>query len=143
MFLAVLLLSTALFIAALLVRNVLFHRICAICLSICGSWITLLTLYKLNLFHNQLVIGLLLGQSVTGIFYLIRRQVPRSLWVFTLPFFLSLTTLAYWTVGETVSVWPVLGFLTLLWVIAYVLFVSARDKGGKVAEAVITCCGDK
>lgn len=143
MLLNVLLLITALFVVGLLARNLLIRQLCAICFGISASWLVLLTLYKLSRFDNPLLLALLMGQSITGIFYLLRRRLAESLRAFTLPFFLSLTVLAYWLVGGRVAVLPVFGFLLLVWIVAYVLFTTSSDKGNKVAQAVITCCGDK
>lgn len=142
MVLTVLLLITGLFAGGLLVRNVLIRRLCALCAGISGSWFVLLILYKLGRFHDPVLLALLMGQGVTGAFYVLQRKLSRSLRVFTLPFVLTLTVLAYWVVTGSVAVLPVLGFLFLLWAIGYVLFTAAQDKGSKVAEAVIRCCGD-
>ena len=142
MVLTVLILVTGLFAGGLLVRNVLMRRLCALCMSISGSWLILLLLYKLDRFHDPVLLALLMGQSVTGAFYFLQRKLARSLRVFTLPFILTSTVLAYWIVGGIVAVLPVFGFLFLLWVAGYILFVANRDKGSRVTRAAITCCGD-
>ncbi len=138
----VLLLITGLFVLGLIIKNTLVRQLCVLCLSISGSWIILLTLYRLGYFHNQVLLAMLMGQSITGIFYLARRHVAKILHIFTLPFFLCLTVVAYWAVGERVAFVPILGFLTALWVIGYVLLLSSNDVGKRTAKTIMQCCSE-
>lgn len=141
MLLYVLLVITTLFIAGLLIKNKLARKFCVLCASISLTWVGLLLLYRLNVFHNQVILALLMGQSITGVFYLVRRQVPKLLRVFTLPFYLSLTVLAYWLIVGITAPLPVLSFLLVLWATAYVIFANRNDPGKKLlADAVMNCC---
>lgn len=142
MLIYVVLVITVLFIVSLLVKNKLARQFCVLCVSISLTWVGLLVLYKLGVFHNQVLLALLMGQSITGIFYLVRKYVPRLLRVFTLPFFLSLTVLAYWLIAGISSMLSILGFLLALWIIAYVIFANRNDPGKKLlTDAVLNCCG--
>lgn len=82
-----------------------------------------------------------MGQSITGVFYLAMRRLPKELKLFSLPFLLSLTAVFYWLITGRASL-PALWFLTGLWLAAWVLFGWRRDPGKKTAltKAVIDCC---
>ncbi len=115
--------------------------LCAICIAISGTWISLLILYKLGRFHNVTLLALLMGQSVSGMFYLLRGQVPASLRIFTLPFFLSLTAIFYVLITDE-FILPAFGLTSGLWLLTWLVFVYRNDPGRKpLAKAVMDCCG--
>src|SRR3990167_10969899 len=118
MFLVFLLISF-IFITSLAVKYLVKRPFCALCASIFLAWILLLVLYKTNRFHDPVLLALLMGQSVTGIFYLAYRRLPKALRIFSLPFFLSLTLIFYVLITNKIIL-PAFLLLTVLWITAWI-----------------------
>lgn len=139
----ILLIITGLFAAVLVVKHALSLKVCVLCGSIFLTWTSLLVLYKLGKFNDVVLLSLLMGQCVTGVYYMLDKRVKPALKIFTLPFFLSLTTLFYLViVGKTLlaTMFVLLG----LWMVAYIIFAWRNDPGKKlVSQAVMDCCKDK
>jgi hypothetical protein len=139
-----LLVITGLFVLALGVKQALSLMICVLFTSILLTWTGLLVLYRTGRFHDTVLLSLLMGQSVTGLFYFVQKRITPSLRVFSLPFFLTLTTAFYAAITATRTVLPPLLVLLGLWVAAYVVFAYRNDPGKKhLTDAVMNCCGDK
>jgi len=136
-----------LFVSGLLVKSQKkssFNNICVLCVSILFTWGTLLLLYTLKQFDDQVIIGILIGESITGFFYLIKRRIPREFIVFALPFFLSLTVGAYMVLTKLQDFKTTFGILLVIWVISYLVFINRNDPGTKpIAESAMNCCNDK
>jgi len=64
-----------LFIVLVILRKQVKHKICAICGAVSLTWITLLILTYLGFAIDPLIIGILMGESVTGIMYLFERKI--------------------------------------------------------------------
>ncbi len=135
---------TGLFISGLIAKKLLSLKICLICGSVVVTWMTLFVLYRAGYFHDPVLLSLLMGQSVTGLFYFTEKRVPQVLRVFTLPFFLTLTVIFYYMITPTKDIFPALFVLLGLWVVAYTLFAWRNDSGKKqLTDAVMHCCEDK
>ncbi len=144
MLLLVFMAITVLFVAILGVKKVLSLKVCVLCASIALTWIGLLFLYQIGYFHNVVLLSLLMGQSVTGLYYAIRKRVPAVLRIFTLPFFLTLTAIFYIAIVGADSTLSVFLMLLGLWIFTYVLFAYRNDPGKKlISDAVMNCCEDK
>ncbi len=114
--------------------------LCALCLSVSLTWVGLLILQKVGLFGNTVLLALLMGQSVTGIFYMLKDRVPKVLRIFTLPFFLSLTAVAYVLITSDYIIWTFL-LLTAVWIAGWVIFAVRDDPGAQpLATVVMNCC---
>jgi len=138
---------TGLFISGLLVKSQKkssLKNICVLCLSILLTWGILLLLYKLKQFDDQVIIGILIGESITGFFYFIKRRIPKEFVVFALPFFLSLTVGAYMVLVKLQDFKTTFGILLAIWIISYVVFINRNDPGTKpIAKSVMNCCNDE
>jgi len=140
----ILLVITVIFIIALGAKKVLSFKLCALCASISLSWATLLVLFYLGRFHDKVLLSLLMGQSITGIYYLVDKRILPALRIFALPFFLTLTTTVYLAIVGVRSIIPPLLVLLGLWIAAYIVFSYRRDPGKKlITDAVMNCCEDK
>ena len=138
----VLLLISLLFITSLVVKHLINRPLCSLCISIALTWIALLVLYKIDRFHDQVLLGLLMGQSVTGVFYLAYRRLPKALRIFSLPFFLSLTLISYILITDKI-VLPAFFLLAVLWIGAWIIFSYRDDPGKKTLAKIATeCCED-
>jgi len=133
---------TVAFIILLLIKVSVSWRFCAICLAVSLTWLGLLIAYHSGQFNNGLLLALLMGQSVAGIYYLLEKRAPRRWLVFRLPAILSLTALFY--SGLTLDFyWPAWSLLAALWSIAGVIYAyRTRPKLKLVAKKLIACCGD-
>lgn len=139
----ILLIITGLFAAVLVVKHALSLKVCVLCSSIFLTWTSLLVLYKLGRFNDVVLLSLLMGQCVTGVYYMLDKRVKPTLKIFTLPFFLSLTTLFYLVIVGKTLLAPLFVLLGL-WVVAYIIFAWRKDPGKKlVSQAVMDCCKDK
>ncbi|MBI5753949.1 hypothetical protein HZA40_02285 [Candidatus Peregrinibacteria bacterium] len=134
---------TVAFIVLLFLKVISKSKLCVLCASIGLTWISLLILFWLNLFNNPLLIALLIGNSVVGVYYLVEKKTPERLHIFRLPFFLTLLFMGYFlvstsTIGEFI---PTLGLLALLWLIFGFLYSYSHNSKLKSAVSyVINCC---
>lgn len=134
---------TIVFIASLVIKNFLKKPFCSLCVAVASSWIILLFLYKTNRFSDQVLLGLLVGQSITGIFYLAYRRMPKALRIFSLPFVLSLTALLYMLITGDIQLAP-LALLAVLWMVSWIIFTYINDPGKKnIAKILAKCCEDE
>lgn len=133
-----------LFVLSLLVKKLVGIKFCVLCVSVSLTWIGIFILVKLNRFQDITLLALLLGESVTGLYYFTQRRVPKELRIFSLPFFLTLTTLAYFLVNPLTSILLILAFLFGLWVVAWIIFSYRNDPGKRpFAQNVMDCCNEK
>lgn len=130
----------SIFALVLGVKRFSTRNLCALCLSVSLTWAGLLILNKVEMFENTVLLALLMGQSVTGIFYLLKERVPKVLRIFTLPFFLSLTAVSYVLITNDYIIWT-FALLTAVWIGAWVIFASRDDPGAQpLATVVMDCC---
>ncbi|HEY5549765.1 MAG TPA: hypothetical protein VIK37_00970 [Candidatus Saccharimonadales bacterium] len=140
--LLIFLLISLVFIAGLVYNQKSKRRICAICAGVSLTWLLLFVLYKTDAYEDTVLLSLLMGQSITGLYYLGLSRLPKSLRIFTLPFFLSLTAIFYLLITEE-FVLGAFGLLSVLWIIAWLMFIYRKDSGKKpLAQAVTNCCED-
>lgn len=138
----VLLIISGLFILGILARQITKIHFCTLCLSIILTWLGLLASYLYGSFDDVVLVSLLVGQSITGLYFFIRDRVPRSLKIFTLPFFLSLTAAGYMMI-KTDLIMSAFAVLLGLWATAWLIFSYRSDPGKKpVATALMECCED-
>ncbi len=133
---------SALYFLSLVVRNVIkTFDFCPICFSVSATWVTLLTLNTFGYFSDRLVIALLMGQSITGIFYLAEKRAKEDLRIFNFPFLLTLTFLGYVSLNMAqISINTVI-FLIGLWFVFLVAYLFRSDrKIKKIAGRIIECC---
>lgn len=132
----------ALFFLFLVVKSLKKWRLCAICLSVSLTWITLFTLSKLSLFHNDTLLALLMGESITGLYYLFDKKTKEEWHIFRLPLLLSIFWLFY--SGLTLKVEFLSSMLILnLWLVFGLIYFYRRNAvlHGWI-EKLIACCRD-
>src|SRR5680860_286871 len=141
MLVIVLLVITFIFLLILCLKKILSIKVCALCGGILLTWVGLLLLYKTGIFHDVILLSLLMGQSVTGIYYAVDKRVMPAMRIFTLPFFLTLTVIFYVSIAGSESILPTLWVLLALWVAALIVFIYRNDPGKKsITDAVLNCC---
>ena len=130
------------FIASLIIKNLVNKAFCSLCVAVASVWLVLLFLYKTGRFSDGILLALLIGQSITGIFYLAYRKLPKSLRIFSLPFFLSLTAVFYMLISADIQL-AVFILLLVLWLAAWIIFIYRNDPGKKgIAKILAKCCED-
>ena len=131
-----------LFFTLLAVKSKLPWKICAICLAVSMTWLVLLFAYHAGRFDNILLLALLMGQSITGIYYLWEKRTPEDWLIFRLPLLLSLLYLFYVIVDLTFY-WQPLVLLAVLWISSYILFLQRTKPSFKrTFEKIIACCSN-
>lgn len=133
---------TAIFVAVLVLKKLTNSPICAICAGVSLTWITLLISYWLDWFAvNPILIAVLMGQSVVGLYYLLERKLKERWHVFRLPFLLSGTLTVYLLLGYTNGLLAAVIFVATLWLLTGMLFLSHENpRLRKITESLIACC---
>lgn len=141
--LMVFLLIIVFFVVLLILKNILNLRFCVLCVSISLTWICLLLLYWFHMFNNIILVSVLMGQSILGVYYLLEKKVKEKFQIFRLPFILTLTFIAYLLLGISESGYFIFWILLVLWLI-FVLVYMYRDnvKFKKIFDKLIACCRD-
>lgn len=139
-----LLLIIGLFVAFLLLKKFVerWAKYCTICLAVSGSWIILLFSNKTNLIDNQIIIGILMGQSSLGVYYLIEKRVNKNLLIFRLPMLLTLIFSVYTIITGELKLDGLLLNLAI-WVVGIFLYVYRSHPSFKSRiKALVDCCGN-
>ncbi len=134
----------ALFIVLLIIKEILPKKyknsLCAICAAVSLTWVSFLMLYKLNLFGNIIIIALLMGQSIVGIFYLLEKKVKEDLKLFQLPFLITLTIIAYYAIVPKDAGKEII-FIASLWVLFTIVYLHKSNKTfSNLTKKIIECC---
>ncbi|MCF6276561.1 MAG: hypothetical protein L3J07_01785 [Candidatus Magasanikbacteria bacterium] len=136
-------LITVLFLLILIIKQIIKLKVCAICASISIAWIVLLFLFWKGLFDNPLVIGILMGQSTIGFYYLLERKLKNKWHIFRLPFLLSSIVFIAFFLDQNKFWVDTIIFLLIVWFIFLSLFFMRNSpKIKKTVEQIIACCRD-
>lgn len=143
-FLYVLLGIVALFFAVLIAKQILSkgakEKVCAICLASTLTWLVLLILYYTGRFENLLIIGLLMGATVLGVFYSVEKVVRKELTFFRLPFLLTLFTIGYFLLTLE-NIYRELVLLVVLWGVFALIYGYRNSSGMKgFVDKIVECC---
>jgi len=140
-FLTIALLFFVLLIAKALIR-LKFKKFdfCVICASVSLTWLALLALYYIGFFNNPVLIALLMGGSIVGIFYLIEGKVKKELKLFRLPFLLSLIFAAYLLLSLSISIKTIFLLIALWLLFLFVFYYRKSKKLKKAIDKIIECC---
>lgn len=115
-------------------------RFCVICAAVSLTWMTFLVLSWLKLVENTIALALLMGQSITGIYYMAESKVSKEVTVFRLPFLLTLTVLAYSLITAQVDISAMLlgGGVWIATLLIYGYRTHPTTK--KLVQKLIACC---
>ncbi|MFQ6004377.1 MAG: hypothetical protein ACE5OQ_02645 [Woeseia sp.] len=139
----VLLVIAVLFIGLLIMKSVTKWKFCVICTSVSATWMALLASYWLGMFHQPVIIAVLMGQSIVGLYYLVENRTNEGLHVFRLPFLLTLTLAGFVALGVTTDLVYALSLLAGLWVVLSLLYLYRQNPRTRiVVDRIIACCKD-
>jgi hypothetical protein len=77
-------------------------RFCVLCVTVGATWLALLALHWAGTYENRVLLALLMGQTITGLHYLVEGRVREELLVFRLPFVLTLVALFYLAIAPEI-----------------------------------------
>ena len=138
-FLIVLLFFALLFIKQIFPKR-LRDKFCVICATISISWMALFVLYKLGWYQDKLLIGILMGQTIVGLYYFLISKLKDRLRIFSLPFILTSTFLFYFLLGNTLTFSVVL-LIFVVWIFTSLLYSykeNSKIKG--FVDKLVECC---
>lgn len=130
----------SLFAFFLFIKKWLPFTVCVICLSISLTWVTLLTLYHTSIIDSPVLVAMLMGQSVLGIYYLVEKRVPEHLTIFRLPFLLTLTLIAYTSISLDLSLATIALVIALWGGIMFLYIYRQRPQVNSFVKKMIDCC---
>ena len=138
----VILTISVLFFILLGIKVLTKSQLCSICLSVSLTWILLLILYWRGTFQDTILLALLMGQSILGIYYLIESKVKKDLLLFRLPFLLTLTFIFYSLINKSISQFSeAVIFLILIWFGFFIIYIFKSDlRLQKFMKQIIDCC---
>lgn len=115
---------------------------CAICMASTLTWVVLSVFYILGFFDSLILIVLMSGMTLHGLYQLWEEKSSRKHLVFRLPVLLTGVAALY-----QVFVWQIhlelIGFLSVLWVFFLLMyFYRENDSFGAYIDEVIECCRD-
>src|SRR3989338_5442151 len=115
---------------------------CALCAAVFFTWTALLISLKLGIFSNNIIVALLMGQSITGIMYLIEKKAQKDLLFFRLPLLLTLTFMGYFILQvQEGMLLQTTAFLLSLWCIFSLIYLYRNKVAFKVfVDRVVRCC---
>ncbi len=124
-----------------LLRGRFKEEFCVICAAVSITWITLLFLYWFNIFDNPIILALLIGQSIIGIFYLTDSKVKDGLKLFRLPFLLTLTLIGYLFLMAQDNIAKELIFVLFVWAFFMLIYACRSNKKVKMfIKKLLECC---
>lgn len=135
------LIITALFFILLLIKSMTKKEFCVICVSFALTWIYLLFTPYRSAFSDKVLLGIFMGQTSIGIYYLLESKLDEKFHLFRLPFLLSLTLLIYAVLSYSSVVLSALKFILLVWAIFIIIFAYRKNpKAKKLVKKIIECC---
>ena len=128
------------FFILLFIKSFLKKEFCVLCLAVSITWSGFYFLYFFDVFDNLLIIAILMGQSLLGIYYLTEKKFGERLALFRLPFLLTITFIAYSAVSFS-FVYSVVKLLMFLWIVFIILFLyQSNTTLQKLVNKIIACC---
>ena len=137
--------TTAVFLIALFVHSLGSGRLkfCTVCVTVSLTWLFLLIVRLLGYSINPILIGVLMGESIVGLYYLIEKKAPPAWQIFRWPYIITMTIVVYLIVGVRAGAWQAILLLISLWIIWGSVFALRKfPPVKKIMERLIACCRD-
>ena len=140
----ILIIIIVLFFMLLIIKEFIYkskEKFCVICLSVTLTWLSLLFLYWFNLFQDKIILALLMGQTILGVFYLVEKKVNKEIKIFRLPFILTLITIGYLSLTLPNDITKTIILLFTIWLIFLILYFYRSNQNLKLfVKKIIECC---
>lgn len=112
-----------------------------ICATISLTWITLLILYLMKQYNDPILIALLMGESVVGIYYMLEGKVKDELKAFRLPFITTLTFVAYYIISKPADITNVIILLAVVWAFTFIIYLYRNNpNANRFMKKLVECC---
>jgi hypothetical protein len=136
-------LSSIWFVVLLIIKNLAKIKFCVACVTISSTWLALLFLKSIGISIDPLIIAILMGQSIVGVYYLLDKKLPEIWLVFRWPYLISSTVLVYLIIGSADQIGKIAVLIVGLWLIFAFIFLFRRFPGLKImADKLVACCRD-
>jgi len=117
------------------------ERVCSICAAVSLTWIFLLVLYWLGNFNDKVILSLLIGMSILGVFYLWERKVKERIKVFRLPFLLTLVLIVYTLIESFSYGYSIFILIGVLWILFFIIYLyGSEGNSGGLLRKIVECC---
>ena len=136
-------LSTVWFLLLAFIKSALSWKFCVACVAVSSSWMALLVMEFTGKEIDPILVGILMGESVVGLYYFLEKRVPTAWQIFRWPYLVTASAVVYLLLGEVSSLTRVSLLISIIWVI-FVLVYLIRNIPGckKIADKIIACCRD-
>jgi hypothetical protein len=139
----IILLATGIFVIGLSAQNFSRLKFCAVCVAVSGTWFSLWLFYKLGFFVDKTVIGILMGESIIGLYYLLEKRLPSKWQIFRWPYIITMTSLVALMVGMRTELYKIMILLLIVWIIFIAIYIFANyPTVKKIAQRLLACCRD-
>lgn len=136
----ILLAIVLLFVVLLAAKSATRKTFCVVCASVSVTWITLLALLYRGFEIDRAILGVLIGESVVGVYYLVERHVRPAWLTFRLPFLLTMTTGGVLLLRPDARDSRVFILLVALWGVALLITRLNHPRIKILAQKLIACC---
>lgn len=136
----ILLAIVVLFVALLAAKSATRKTFCVVCASVSITWIMLLFFLYKGFVIDRAILGILIGESIVGVYYLAERHVRPSRLTFRLPFLLTLTTGGVLLIRPDARDPRVFILLATLWGTALLITRLNHPRVKALAQKLIACC---
>ncbi len=139
----IMLVMSVLFFLLLFIKSSFIDRLkikfCVICATVSLTWLTLLILYKLNIFNNQIILAILIGQTTLAIYYILEKN--KRLRFFRLPLLLSLTIIAYSLIEVPGDILKAASLILIFWLLFALPYnFSSLKLSRSFLKKMVECC---
>lgn len=135
--------TTAFFLAALAVHSFGRLKFCAVCVAISVTWLALLAARLMGYTVNPVLIGVLVGESIVGLYQMMEKRVPAGWQIFRWPYIITATVVAYLILGVRSGGRLAVVLLGLMWIGWGAILVMRHNPFiKKIAGRLIACCRD-
>ena len=114
------------------------EKFCVICASVSLTWIILLILNFMNLFQDKILLGILMGHTSLGLFYVFEFHSSGKAKIFRLPILLSFISGIYFVLTgfDKISFFILIG----LWIIFGLIFIFSDKEAKGFINKLVECC---
>lgn len=134
---------SVLFLMILVIKSFSKYKLCVLCVAVATTWISLLILYWKGIFVDNILLSILIGNSVVGFYYLIEKKISEKFYIFRLPFFLTLLLIGYELISfaALIQIASAMILVGILWLLTAILFIYRNNPSfKKTVSALIECC---